>query len=147
MEIKIISEYENIKEVFLEGESLLKYDSEDNSREVFIGDSYVFKANIKDEEFIGKRQCFSEFERYKQMEESDKSLFTPIIEYGIIQEWEYVIAPKINFKIIDNPIILKHKDWDYLIDALLRNHIGDVWNGFNCGITDKGKLYCYDYGL
>ena len=145
MEIKIVSEDEEIKEVFLEGERLIKYDG-DNSREVFIGDRYVFKANIIDEERV-ENQCFSEFERYNTMDNSDRVLFVPIIEYGKIQEWEYIISPKIDFKVTDKPIIKNHGDWDYLIDALLRNHIGDVWNGFNCGITESGSLYCYDYGL
>lgn len=146
MKVRIISGKGSIEQVYLNDEKLEKYVG-DNSRMVFIGKNYVVKLNECKTRFMGDRQCLSEYLKYTDMKECDKHLFVPVLEYGIIETWEYIISPKYEFKILDSPIIKSHRDWDYLIDALIRNGISDVWNGFNCGISETENLYCYDYGL
>lgn len=140
MKVNIIRDRNHIAKVYVNDEKCKTYLG-GNERTVFISDNYVIKFSKK------KGQSHSEYERYHKMSRSDRYLFVPILEYSEYLECEYVVCPKINFKVKEDKSLLKHRDWNMLIDALVRNRIGNVWSGYNCGIDIEDRLLCYDYGL
>lgn len=146
MNIKI---FLNPLSIYLNGEKLRRKESE-GSREIFFNDKYVVK--FEDTKEYPYSQCKNEYRIWKELKDSERKHFAPIIKYGKFRKYDYIVQPR--FKAIRfpmyperNPIYVKA--WNEVIcDLADKYNLGDLMSDLGCNWTVyKGNPLILDYGV
>ena len=131
--------------VYLNGEKLKRKYSY-SSRKKFIGKDYVVKVEWQ-EDRDGLWQCKKESRIWKNMSLKYRRFFVPTLAYGHMKEYDWVIQPRKNIKMLDAKR-KREKFWDdFLSDISTKYDLNDLFPDLNCnwGFCDGEPLIC-DYG-
>lgn len=136
---------------FINGHKAERINHHLHSRKVFFYRDLIVKIDeyLTNEIMPVESQCYREWKFWLDVKDTpDAHFFAPVIQYGFVEGYRYVIMPKFEFlKESPDPF----KDYRAVRGISRRLRISDLGTtgecGDNWGITRDGKMIIYDYGI
>lgn len=141
-------EFVDANHVYLNGERLHKKRGRfvDFDRLILYDNKHIVKIDMS-----GNNQSLIEWKKWNEFCDNHKKFFVPIIQFGNIGKFDYVIMERKRFK--QKPKPMRHPEvknflevlefYELRWDADIDETCGTMTN---CGITTNNKILCYDYG-